>query len=150
MYASDASSDLNQGDILEKVNLLDSAVPTSPPVERNIIVLSHDCEIDKPSNEVIIVAGVKLMSEVEKYSPGIKGDIKNGRVRNTMYLPPHGELEESCVDFRYIFRVTKQQLLECLKQSLRVVSLNDEGKQALCTFFGRYLFREALDLDSSS
>lgn len=149
MYALEVPAKLSQGDIITKVSLLDSALPDAPPVERTVIVLSHDCEIDKRSNEVIIVAAVRLMSEVEQHKPGIKNDIQRGRVRSVMYLAPQGQLEESCVDFRYIFRVTKHYLEECLQKGLRIVSLNEEGKQALCVFFERYLFRKLPETQSN-
>ena len=142
MYELMAPVKLSQGDIINKVLLLDSAVPAASPGERNVIILSHDCEIDKPSNEVLIVAEVKLLAEMERIKSGIKGDIQKGRVRNVMYLEPYGQLAESYVDFRYIFRVAKKSLEENLKLGLRIASLNEESKQALCIFFERYLFRK--------
>jgi hypothetical protein len=141
MYASVVPDQLSQGDIISKVLLLDSAVPDAPSKERDVIILSHDCEIDKRSSKVVLVAGVVLLSEIEQISPGISGDIRMGRIYNVMYLAPHAELKESCVDFRYIFRVAKQSLIEKLGQGARVISLSEEGKQALCVFFERYLFR---------
>jgi hypothetical protein len=151
MYVAQARQQLSQGDILSQVALIDSAAPAAPAVNRNIIVLSHNCEIDKQSNEIVIVAALFPLENAERHTRGISGDIKRGRVYNTMFLMSYGAMSESYVDFRYIYRVNKSYLNECIVQGLRIVSLDTLSKDALCIFFERYLFRKTpTSLDSGA
>jgi hypothetical protein len=130
---------LSQGDILTQITLIDSAATTTSPQRYNVIVLSHDCEIDKPNNSIIIVCALRNLSEVPSIT---QEQIRKNKVYRTMYLESTKLFPESFVDFRLIFRVNKNFLEECSRQGFRVASLNDEARLALPAYFYMYLTRK--------
>ncbi len=130
---------LSQGDIFLELDLIDSASPTSPPQKRNAIVLSHDCEIDKPINRILLVCAIRFLSDVEQTTID---NIRRNRRFNTMYLGSFLSLPEVFIDFRYIFRVDRLFLEEGMRRGLRIASIDDEAKFALWTFFYRFLTRK--------
>jgi len=138
MYLQELRIKLSQGDIFNQIDLIDSAAPTAPPKTHNVIVLSHSCEIEKPSNSIVLVCAIRPLSQVDL---GQRGHIQGNRIFNAMYLEPIGTLPESFIDFRYIFRVNKMFLEEGTRQGLKIASLNDETQLALTTFFYRFLAR---------
>ncbi len=138
MYLKELRPQLSQGDVFTQVSLIDSAVPLLPSKTHNVIVLSHTCEIAKPSNSIILVCAIRALTEVD---PGQRGHIQRNRVFNTMYLEPIGVLQESFVDFRYIFRINKIFLEQYAQQGFKIASLNEEAQLALATYFYRFLAR---------
>jgi hypothetical protein len=139
MYLPTPREVLSQGDIFLQLDLVDSAAPTALPQKRNVIVISHDCEIDKPHNRIILVCGLIPLSNVNQ---GHQGNIKKNSLANTMYIEPVQTLVESYVDFRYIFRADKLYLEEAMRQGLRIASIDNETQLALGTFFYRFLTRK--------
>ena len=129
---------LSQGDIFTELDLIDSAAPTSPPQKRNVIVLSNDCEIDKPSNRIVLVCAIRSVSDI---NPRTINDIRKNGVYNTMYIGSISNLPESFIDFRFIFRVDGLFLEEGIRRGLRIASVDDEARLALGTFFYRFLTR---------
>lgn len=139
MYVSAPPTVLCQGDIFTGLQLVDAAAPAAPARAYNVVVLSHACEIAKPSNSVVLVCGIRPLEGVDV---GNQGHIRKNRVRNAMYLEPVGSLKESFVDFRFVFRVAKAFLEEAIRRGLRVASMNEEAQLALATFFYRFLVRD--------
>lgn len=139
MYAEGLPLTLSQGDIFVQIELIDSASPTAPPRTHSVIVLSHTCEIEKSVNSIVLVCVILPLSDVD---PGQKGHIKKNRVFNAMYLEPIGDLPESFIDFRYVFRTNKAYLEYAIGEGLRITSLNEESKLAFATFFYRFLGRK--------
>jgi hypothetical protein len=139
MYLSEVRPILSQGDIFTQVDLIDSATPQSPSQRFDVIVLSHTCEIQKPSNSIALVCAVRPLSEIEN---GHRGNFQMNRVINAMYLEPIENLPESFIDFRYIFRVNKTFLEEYVREGFKIASFNDEAQLALTTFFYRFLARK--------
>lgn len=133
---------ISQGDILKGVNCVDSA--TGPEGQRNtVMVVSHGCEIDKPSAKSCYVADVKSLETIPENQ---KGSIRQGKVAAVIYLPllePLGG--ESFVDLRTMYRVQLSQL--CASElrtepngdrvrmltdpSIRVGALSDDGVTVL-------------------
>ena len=139
MYLSKLRQEWSQGDILKDVELIDSAAPRALPKNYRVIILSHDCDLDKQHNSVVLVCAIRDLTEV---SDGFQGDIRKNRVANVMYLEGTNLLEESFVDFRYVFRVDKTFLKQAVKQGARIASLNDEARLALMTFLYRFFARK--------
>ncbi len=139
MYLENPRPLLSQGDIFAQIDLFDSALPQLPSKRYNIIVLSHSCEIDKPTNSIVLICAILPLVEVEENG---RGNIKRNRTYHTMYLEPAGGLPEGFVDFRYVFRVKKEFLQECMREGFRVISLNDEAQSALASLFFRFLARK--------
>ncbi len=142
MYVDKTSSILSQGDIFVGLHLIDSAAPKAPSIARNVIVLSHTCDIAKGTNSVVLVCVIRALSEV---GPGLEGHIKSGRVFNAMYLRPIGDLGDSFVDFRYVFRVEKDSLAYALEEGLRIASLDEENRLSFVDFFHEFLTRPYVD-----
>ena len=138
MYLRELRNQLSQGDIFAGIELLDSATPSSPLKTHNVIVISHTCEILKPSNSIVLVCAIRSLSDIESSN---RGHIKNNRIYNAMYLSAIADLSESFVDFRYTFRINKLSLEEYIHQGRKIASLNDEAQLALTTFFYRFLIR---------
>lgn len=139
MYLPEARRKISQGDIFSKVSLPDSANPEAPKKEYTLVVLSHACDIDKPTQMVVLVCAARSFSEL---MPGQGGDIKKGRVRNAMYIKAAGGLEESFIDFRYTFRIHKDLLKQAVDNNLKIVSLTDKAQRALAQYFYRFLARD--------
>lgn len=139
MYLQQLRSILSQGDIFAQIDLIDSASPKSPLQPYDVIVLSHTCEIAKPSNSVVLVCVIKSLSQIDS---GQRGNVQRNRVFNAMYLESTGTLPESFIDFRYTFRVNKESLEEAVRRDLKIASLNDKAQLALAAFFYRFLIRK--------
>jgi len=126
---------ISQGDIFANVPLIDSAKPSDPPKDYNVIILSHTCDIDKPTQKQVLVCVVKSFSVLK---PGQDGDVRKDRVRNVMYLRTIKNLGEVFVDFRCEFRLNK----EVLSEGDKIISLTDQGQLALAHYFYRFLVRD--------
>lgn len=138
MYRSNPRPKLSQGDIFFDIDLIDSAIPHNSPQKRKIIVLSHNCEIDKPNNQAVLTCGIRQLSEVNL---GLQNDIRASRVVNCMYLPAGSNMGESFIDFRQIFRVNKFYLNEAMNTGFRLCSITDEAQMALTMSFYKFLSR---------
>jgi len=103
------------------------------------MLLSHDCDYDKPNSPYCIVAGVGYLSLVP---PGSRDNIRRYRVINTFYV---GEipnvLDEGYVDIRLMATIDKALLVEADRLGKRVASLTQDAREApqdqLFLFFAR-------------
>ena len=124
-YRYSPNDELSQGDIIRHVKLLanrrDAGTNQPEYVLSNIIILSRDCEIDKPpkveaGTTSILVARVLPFAVIEK---GLQGDIRRKRVFNAFYLPTlEGTMDDECyVDWRTFHQVDKSYLHVLRKES---------------------------------
>jgi hypothetical protein len=127
MFIASPDDRLCQGDIIDGVELVE-AFATPPSALWTVVVLTNDCDIDKPNHSVVQVARVVLLSAVDR---GRAGDIRKGRVPAAMMLEAHAGLEESFVDFRHIHRVERSQLMEALSKGQRRAAMSEDGRTAL-------------------
>ena len=141
IYAPQPRESLSQGDILTDVSIAEPHLGLDEGM-RTVIVLSHDCEIDKPKNQTMIVAAVVPLAQF----PSEQHDsIRSGAMLSVFYLadPPTLAID-SCVDFRRTFRTsfvsvgaTEFRLIEDKRQRIlpttntRILSLSDFGIAAL-------------------
>ncbi len=113
-YHYSPDQELSQGDILRRVRVIINIVGgenLAPKFgESIIIVISRDCEIDKPlttSNSVLVARIARLSSQSER----MRDLVRENRVLNAFYLPADGQLmEESYIDWRTLQQVSKQIL----------------------------------------
>ena len=106
-------------EFLPELNVLITTYPA--------ILLTDDCEFDKPKTKEVIFAEIKPLNEVQQ---GSRDNIRNFRTYNTYYLPATGALQESYVDFRKIGRIPKDFLAKS-PSCQRIGSLTDIARLAL-------------------
>jgi hypothetical protein len=138
LYALAPQSALSQGDILSDVPVIELVGDIVSPRLATFVVLTHDCEIDKPSAESVICAPARSMAETPG---GLAGDIRSGRVLRAMHLPATGALTESFIDFALIQRVSKLVLEDAIADGRRVAAMSDDGRKALTVNLFRYFAR---------
>ena len=89
MYLPEPRQEISQGDVFDQVALLSVAEATGHGElnvhlrEGRAILLTHDCEYDKPTNMWVLVAEVRPLFEIPS---GNQGHIRQYRTRNTFYL----------------------------------------------------------------
>jgi hypothetical protein len=91
---------LSQGDILDNVTISEPSIGSVRAGQ--VMVLSHCCEIDKPSSQVMIVCPVLPL-------PSFQGDpnkIRNGDALALFYLADSNGQPERAADLRRTSRVT--------------------------------------------
>jgi len=91
------------------------------------MLLSHECDLAKPVNEVALLASV--MSAADSLNPGNLGHLKRGRLYHAFHLvdPPGFGGGDWYVDCRFITAVRK----DVLTLDRRIASLDDETREAL-------------------
>jgi hypothetical protein len=144
MYLPESRREVSQGDVFDHVALLSVTEPIGNGElnvqlrEGQAILLTHDCEYDKPSNLWVLVAEIRLISEIPT---GNQGHIRQYRTRNTFYLESFTDrLPESYVDFRRLTQLPKSVVASLVGSNNRLASLTDEARLALqrqiAIFFG--------------
>lgn len=135
MYLPELRSEISQGDIFDAVPLpyLDISENPNAPVPKfdpvRVILLSHDCEYDKPKTRAPLVAQIRLLTEVSQDSYGY---LRNNKVISAFYLPALGNvMDESFVDFSRIVPVPKTILQLGSENKNRLASLTDEARAIL-------------------
>lgn len=129
-YLPNLREEISQGDIISNIPISRVRFPDAVPVIREIlgILLTSDCEFDKPNSKYALIAEIRPLSEV---SPNSHGNIKNFKTLNAFYIPSIGSISESYVDFRRTYQVDKEFVLDRAAKSLRVKSITEEGRLAL-------------------
>lgn len=99
------------------------------------ILISHDCEIEKPQVKNWLVCPVVPM---DKLQPKNHDLLKRNRIFSMLYLPRFNRLLiDSFVDFNHVTTLDS----EFIKSSNRIISLSDIGRRALYVQFIRWLTR---------
>ncbi len=121
-YSFSPDERLSQGDILRGVKLVvnvhDPEINAPRYDDSHIIVLSRNCEIDKPikastgTNSVSVARVIRLIPT----SPGL-GDIRKNRIVNAFFLPGSEYIEECYVDWRTTQPVDKSNLMVLRSQN---------------------------------
>jgi len=147
-YAVKPDEPLDQGDILRHVwTARKTPASADEAEERNrtaVCVMSHGCDIDKPSDpakrtDSVLVACVFPISAVER---GFQGDIRRNRVVNAFFLPNDGYFPEDCfVDWRTVQPVDKTALLSARRGDAYVCTVIGDLLGALGDHCWGFLFR---------
>ena len=137
MYLDKASAEVSQGDIFESLPLTSVEGGQAHMRQVRAMLLTQDCEYDKPSNASVLIAEILPLSSV---TSGSQGNVRRNRVASAFYLPPHADLPESYVDIRAIGRVEKSLIVAEAQRGTRLLSLTEEARLALqrqsAGFFG--------------
>ena len=139
MYLEEPSAEVSQGDIFVRLPLVsvDDSQGQLQIQRVPAILLTQDCEYDKPSTLTVLIAGILTLSGVP---PGSQGNVRKNRVASAFYLPPHADFPESYVDIRAIGRVAKSLIVSEAMTGNRLLSLTEEARLALqrqvAGFFG--------------
>ncbi len=139
MYLEEVSSEVSQGDIFQSLPLASAEEGQEQARIRPVqaILLTQDCEYDKPSTLSVLIAEILPLSRV---APGSQGNVRKNRVASAFHLPPHALLPESYVDIRVIGRVAKNLVAAEAQRGNRLLSLTEEARLALqkqiAGFFG--------------
>ena len=139
LYLAEQRHQISQGDIFGNIPVVRVKFPEGVPILKEIraMLITHDCEFDKPHAAYVLISEVRPLSELK---PESIGNIKNFKTLNTFYLPQTDGVTESYIDFRRTYQVDKSCLYDRLSKSLRFKSLTDEARMALqrqlAIFFG--------------
>ena len=105
------------------------------------IVLSHDCELDKPGEKRYVqTALVRPLAAVpERFQDGIRG---YERQKRAFYLPPNDFLEnENFADLRMITTLRRAEVID---QLARIARMNEDGQVLLRFQLFRFFARKRL------
>ena len=131
MYLDELRGEVSQGDVFDSLPLACARHPASglPAVEEaRALLLTYDCEYDKPSTRSVMVAAVFPLAAVPVER---RGNVRNNRVFSTFYLLPHADFDEAFVDFRHIGQIEKTIVAERAGDGKRLASLSAEAQLAL-------------------
>lgn len=99
------------------------------------ILISHDCEIDKPQVKKWLICPVVPMDRLQPRNHDL---LKRNRIFSMLYLPRLDQMiPDSFVDFNQVTTLDS----EFIKSGKRIVSLSDIGRRALYIQFMRWLTR---------
>lgn len=144
LYLPALREEISQGDIFDgliyQYVYQESSAP-EPVIRSRVIqamLITADCEFDKPSSAYVYLGEVRPLSEI---SVGTRGNVRSRRVFYTFPLEPHDNFLEECyVDFRRILRFDKSRLAASHLNQQRLLSLTDTARTALqeqlSVFFG--------------
>ena len=136
-YLSQLRQKISQGDIFFQIFVADLEYPATIPTMRyiNAVMLTHDCEFDKPKAMTALFAEIRPMHDVPIDS---QGHVRNNTPLHTFYLPASDGLEESYVNLRRIYQVDKKFLTQ--QGTTRFRSVEEDVRLALerviSTYFG--------------
>lgn len=137
MYSDKVSAEVSQGDIFESLPLASADGGQATLRLARVMLLTQDCEYDKPSTVSVLVAEILPLSGV---AAGSQGNVRRNRVASAFYLSPHASLPESYLDIRAIGRVEKSLVAAEAERGNRLLSLTEEARLALqrqvAGFFG--------------
>lgn len=133
---------LSQGDLVSRVTVVEYREGQPISGEYDVVVLMHDCEIDKPGNHILLCVRARQVADL---APGQIGDVRRGRVNNAMHLPAVRNSPESFIDFRMIYRVPRREIDRGLREGRRVASMTEDGRTAMITYLYKYFARRMPD-----
>src|SRR5947209_4450563 len=110
MYVAHLRGEVSQGDIFDSLPTVYIQGVAFKPKVRNAraMLLTHDCEYDKPRTTTVVIAEVWPLSDVD---PGSRSYVRQNRVLSAFYLEPFTEIfPESYVDLRSMSRLEKSIL----------------------------------------
>lgn len=133
---------ISQGDIIEGIDVVDDEEGRFATRPANVFVLSHDCEFDKPYPHALVLE-VRRAASVDS---GIWGDIQRGRVWSAVKLPLPPNAPAALVDFRRVFRVSKDDIRRVSAGGGRKFSCSDEERLAVVYAFMSFILHDRLKL----
>jgi hypothetical protein len=139
MYLPELRGEVSQGDVFDSLPIVYARQEARGPavLDTAAILVTYDCEYDKPSTKLVMVAGVFPLAEVPADR---RGNVRKNKIFSTFYLEATDFQEESFVDFRYMGLLEKAVVASEAQSGRRSISLSDEAQLAfqeqLSAFFG--------------
>lgn len=106
------------------------------------MLVMHGCQIDKPDTSVLHACRVRPLTDL---SSRYADRVRNGGVKETMYLSDVPTLGEMYVDFRYWHRVLRSDLDAARARGGCVASMTVDGRLSLQTHLFRFHTRRLPD-----
>lgn len=100
-YEEGLRPSLAQGDILANVRCVSGTRPDGDLL--TVMILTHDCEIDKANGNTSCLAA--RVRRFERESERIRDNIRRGETRSALYLPPDELVGEGFVNLRQVFEI---------------------------------------------
>ena len=134
-------ADLSQGDICDGVAVCIPDGGQCAARQARVIVLSHDCELDKPNErgQFALAAEVRRADEIPK---GTWLNIVAGNGWNALYLPGGAAFGDAFIDFGRIHRVQRAALDGAVTYGRRLASLTDSAREAVVYALTSYFLHE--------
>jgi len=139
MYLQELRGEVSQGDIFDSlpISYVRHEGRLSEFFDLPAMLLTYDCEYDKPATKLVLAVGVFPLAEVPVDR---RGSVRKNKIFSTFYLEATDFLDESFVDFRYMGLLEKAVVAEEAQSGRRVISVNEEAQLALqeqlSAFFG--------------
>lgn len=132
-YSGALRPDVSQGDIFRDVAFVRVEATgeevTTTTARYTALLLTHDCQYDKPLVDFVLMARIRRLDEL---TGGSQGNVRRYRTTATFYLPElPPELPESFVDFYHIVPVSKAEVARLAAADQRIASLSDLGRLGL-------------------
>ncbi len=137
MFLPALRPEISQGDIFEGVRVLEILGGREESYTGPVVLLSHDCEFDKP-HEYVLVARVLPLDNAPRDS---WDQIRRGEALNAIHLPAVAPRPESFINLRYMHRLPKEELREAAVLGRRAMSMTDEGRAAMLAYMFRFFAR---------
>lgn len=138
MFQPGLRPEISQGDVFETLHAREVIGGKDEDYVGSAVLLSHDCEFDKPDHAYTLVARVIPIIG----APEPRWDaIRRGRTLNAIHLPAVGTAVESFIDLRYIHRLPKDDLRAAVAANGRVASMTDDGRAAIIAYLYRFFTR---------
>jgi hypothetical protein len=90
------------------------------------LLVTYDCECDKPSTKLVMAAGIFSLADVPADR---RGNVRKNKVFSTFYLEENAAFEEAFADFRYAGLLEKA--IVATRAETRLFSLGDAARLAL-------------------
>jgi len=138
-YHLELRGEVSQGDVFESLPIVHvrQEFRRLAVITTAAMLITYDCEYDKPSTKLVSAAGVFPLVDVPADR---RGNVRKNKVFSTFYLAATDRLEESFVDFRYAGLLEKALVADEAQAGHRTTSLNDQAQLALqeqlSAFFG--------------
>lgn len=139
MFLPALRGEISQGDIFEGVDIAEVLDGREDGYQGSVILLSHDCEFDKPNVDYVLVARVLPLDST---SSAAWGAIRTGQALNAIHLPGVGHHPERFINLRFIHRLPKAVLIEAGVVGRRSISMSDDGRAALVAYIFRFFARQ--------
>lgn len=157
-----SDNNIEQGDFIEDCPMIippkrmDHKKYTLDVKVWDVIILSQSCDIEQDKIQYILVSRFYPLSEIEKFLPLLKNDVGKEILRrgnfNGLHLLNKCDLEEKktdyiVVDFRNVYSIYKQSLLEIVKTNDKRIRLLSPYREHLSQAFARFFMRVGLPHD---
>ena len=111
MYFQELRGEVSQGDVFDSLPIayIRQGAEHSAVINTRAMLITYDCEYDKPSTKLVMIAGIFALAEVPADR---RGNVRKNKVFSTFHLEATEMQQESFVDFRYMGLLEKGVVTE--------------------------------------